>query len=271
MSATAPRFGCQTYTWQMSFEKYRGKVAHIVSVVKAAGMRGLEPELCMLGDFASDPARLRALLDAEGVELGALAMVCDWLRPRESAEEARLADDTIALLRTHFPGCVLALCQSAGPDRENLAERQKNALACINAVGARARDAGITAAFHANSPPGSIFRVADDYKVLLDGLASGVVGLAPDAGHIAKGGRDPVAIFREAAPLIRHVHFKDMDRSGKWIEMGRGWIDFPALVAILRKAGYGGWIMVEDESPLAETDPDAATLLNGKYIATTFP
>jgi inosose dehydratase len=264
------RFGCQTYTWQMSFEKYRGRIEHIVSVVRAAGLDGLEPELCMLGDFAADPARLRDCLQAHGVTLGAVAMVCDWLEPRETAAEKALADSTIAMLRDYFPGCVLALCQTAGADRRNLAERQKNALACLAAVAERARAAGLISAFHANSPPGSIFRVEEDYKVMLDGLAAGAVGYAPDAGHIAKGGMDPVKIFREAIGLIRHVHFKDMDPSGKWIEMGRGAIDFPAIVAILQKARYGGWIMLEDESPLAETDPDAATLLNGKYIAENF-
>jgi len=31
------RFGCQTYTWQMSFEKYRGKIEHIIATVKASG------------------------------------------------------------------------------------------------------------------------------------------------------------------------------------------------------------------------------------------
>jgi len=226
--------------------------------------------ISMLGSFASEPARFRDCLQSHGVTLGALALVCDWLNPKETAEEMALADSTIAMLQEYFPECVLVLCQMPGADRQNLAERQKNALACLNEVGARAQAAGIVSAFHPNSPPGSIFRIEEDYKVLLDGLAGGVVGFAPDAGHIAKGGMDPVEIFREASARIRHVHFKDMTPDGKWIEMGRGCIDFHGLVHVLKKVDYKGWIMVEDESALAEIDPDAATLLNGKYIAENF-
>jgi inosose dehydratase len=157
-----------------------------------------------------------------------------------------------------------------GADRRNLAERQKNALACVNAVGARANAAGVVSAFHPNSPDGSIFRTADDYAVMLDGLASQNVGFAPDAGHIAKGGMDPVKVFRETLGLVRHVHFKDMDADGQWKEMGRGCIDFLGIVELLSQADYQGWIMIEDESAFAENDPDAATLANGKYVQENF-
>ena len=264
------RFGCQTYTWQMSGEKYRGRMAHMASVVKASGMGGIEPEVFMLGDFAREPARLRDCLASEGVELGALSLCGDWALPGETGPERELADAMIAALRDFFPRCALVLGQMAGPDRSNLAERQKNALSCIAAAGGRARDAGLTVAFHPNSAPGSIFRVEEDYRRLLGGLAAGPVGFAPDAGHIARGGMDPVAIFREGLSLIRHVHFKDMDRAGRWVEMFRGCIDFQAIVALLRVAGYAGWIMVEDESELAERDPDAAVLYNGRVIAEKF-
>jgi inosose dehydratase len=271
MNPPTIRFGCQTYTWQMSFEKYRGRIEHIISTVAASGMKGLEPELCMLGAFASEPERLRDCLQENGVTLGALCLVCDWRGEQETAEELALANRTIAMLKTYFPGTALALCQMPGVDRENLAERQKNALACVNAVAARAQGEGILSAFHPNSPAGSVFRSEDDYKTLMDGFDAKVVGFAPDAGHIAKGGMDPVKVFRDYSAVVRHVHFKDMDVSGNWIEIGRGCIDFHGIYEVLRSSGYRGWIMIEDESTLAERDPDAATLWNGKYIRENFP
>ncbi len=57
-----------------------------------------------------------------------------------------------------------------------------------------------------------------------------------------------------------------MAADGAWIAMGRGIIDFPRLTAGLRQSGYNGWIMVEDESPDGEADPDAVTRANGRYI-----
>jgi inosose dehydratase len=262
------KMGCQTYTWQMSYEKYSNQLDHILDVVKSVGFAGIEPEVCMLGRYADRPEELASSLKRRGLELGALCLVCDWRGPEETAQERQQADHVFEYLK-RFPGTLLALCQMPGQDRSDLAERQRNCIACCNTIGRRATDAGIGTAFHPNSPPGSVFRAEEDYKVLLDGLDGRFLGFAPDAGHIAKGGMDAPEIFRRYRSAIRHVHFKDMAADGKWAEMGEGIIDFPAILADLRAGGYAGWIMVEDESPRAEISPDAVTTDNGKYMAVT--
>lgn len=48
--------------------------------------------------------------------------------------------------------------------------------------------------------------------------------------------------------------------------MGAGIIDFPRIVTMLRDSGYARWIMVEEESPEAEANPDVATTKNGEYL-----
>lgn len=261
------KFGCQTYTWQMSYEAYSQRLDHIIEVVSQAGFRGIEPEVCMLGSHRNDPQQLVYDLKARSLQMGALCLVHDWLGAEESAAERPETDRIIALLASHFPETVLALCQMPQADRANLAERQQNCIACCNAIGRRAADAGLITVFHPNSPPGSVFRTGDDYRIMIDGLDPEYVGYAPDAGHIAKGGMDPVAIFEQYADRIGHVHFKDMTTSGQWALMGDGSIDFSAIIQVLQNIDYQGWIMVEDESPLAETDPDAATRRNGEWLA----
>ncbi len=259
------RFGCQFYTWQMSGDRYVGRLPDILGVVGRAGFAGIETETCMLGSYYQDPLRLREVLERHGLELGAIAFVCRWQGAAESDEERGQADYLFDYMKP-FPGARLVLCQSPGADRSNLRERQRNALACVNAVAARAADRGITCSFHPNSPPGSVFRVHEDYQVLLDGLDTRVLGFAPDTGHIAAGGMDAVAVLQAARPLIRHVHFKDVTASGEWATMGAGAVDFPRIVTMLKETGYAGWVMVEEESRAAERDPDAATLQNGRYL-----
>lgn len=260
------RFGCQFYTWQMSGDRYVGRLPHILGVVRAAGgFCGIEPETGMLGAYYRDPRALKDVLAQHGLQLGALTLVCAWTGPAETDEERREAERCFAYLKT-FPGAHLMLCHAAGPDRSDLRQRQENALACINAVAARAAEHAIVSSFHPNSPPGSVFRVAEDYRVLFDGLDSRVLGYAPDSGHIARGGMDVVKTFEAYRPLIRHVHFKDMTPSGEWAGMGEGIIDFPRIVTMLRDTGYVGWIMVEEESQAAEADPDSVTLRNGRYL-----
>jgi len=262
------RFGCQFYTWQMSGQKYVGKLPHITGVVREAGFTGIELETCMMGEYYDDAALLRDLLAERGLALGALCLVCDWRGPRETDEEQAAAERLFRYLEG-FPGTHLCLCQYPGADRLDLAGRQKNAIACANAVAARAADRGLACSFHPNSPPGSVFRTEEDYRILLDGLDARVVGFCPDSGHMARGGMDVLGMIREFRPLVRHVHFKDYGADGEWKAMGRGGIDFPGIVSFLRETGYDGWIMVEEESVAAEHDPDGATLGNGRYLRET--
>jgi len=259
------KFGCQTYSWQMSYDTYSQRLDHIIKVAAEAGFTGIEPEVCMLGAYRMEPERLLDTLEAHALHLGALCLVCDWCAPRETEAERIEADCAITFLK-NFPGTLLTLCQMPGKDRDNLHERQQHCLACITEVAHRAAKAGIATAFHPNSPPGSVFRVEEDYRLLLDALESSVLGFAPDTGHIARGGMNPHDIFHQYTAKIHHVHYKDMTADRNWIEMGRGVIDFPLITADLHHARYSGWIMVEDESPAAETDPDGVTRRNGQYI-----
>lgn len=258
-------FGCQFYTWQMSGDRYVGKLPHILGVVGRAGFAGIEPETCMLGSNYDDPLALRDILDEHDLQLGAITLVCDWAGPVETEEERQEAEYLLDYMKP-FPNTHLMLCQMPGEDRSNLHQRQENAIACIQAVAARAAARDIVASFHPNSPPGSVFRTGEDYRRLLDALDSWALGFAPDSGHIAKGGMDVMEVFKTYRELIKHVHFKDISAAGDWVPMGAGVIEFPQIVAVLKDAGYAGWIMVEEESASAESDPDSATSQNGQYL-----
>jgi inosose dehydratase len=259
------KFGCQFYTWQMSGNRFVGKMSHILKVITPAGFTGIEPETCMLGSYYDNPIALKEILSKHGMDLGALVLVLDWTGPEETEKERQEAERIFEYLE-NFPDTHLVLCQLPGKDRSNLRQRQANALACINAVAARAVDRGITCSFHPNSPSGSVFRTQEDYRILLDGLDKRVVGFAPDTGHIAKGGMNVIEMIDTYRSVIKHVHFKDMTASGVWAAMGAGIIDFPRIVTMLRDTGYAGWIMIEEESEEAKNNPDSATTKNGMYL-----
>jgi inosose dehydratase len=93
-----------------------------------------------------------------------------------------------------------------------------------------------------------------------------LVGLCLDTGHWYYGGGDPVASLRTHADRAWLVHFKDCDagiavqaraewdyltalRNGLFCGLGEGAIDHAAAVEELRRSGYNGWIVVENESP----------------------
>ena len=259
------KFGCQTYTWQMSYDRYVGKIPHILDVIRRAGFRGFEPQVNMLGEYNRDPGLLRQELDEHQLTLGAIGLTQAWLRPHLTEDEQTEAHRVVEYLKA-FSGAKLILGHAPGKDRKNLEQRQRNAIAGINEVARIAMDNGIPCAFHPNSPGGSVFRDQEDYEVLFEGLDSSVCGYAPDSGHITNGGMDAVEIFNTYRTLIRHIHFKDITANGEWTVMGQGVIDHPAIVRMLRDTGYDGWVMVEEESKRAESQPDEVTLENGHYV-----
>jgi inosose dehydratase len=266
MTGHVARFSCQTYAWQMSGERYVGQLPHFLQVAHEAGFEALEPEPAMLGSY-SEIARAHEAIDNSELSLSSVAFVAEWRGKVESPAERAMADHYVEFLKS-FPEARMVLVQAPGLDRNQLRDRQQNALSCINEVARRARDAGVVATFHPNSPDGSVFRTEEDYDLLLNGLDERVVNFTPDVGHIAKGGMDPLEIVRTYRDRVDHIHLKDYSSEG-WTRTGEGDIDFPGVVSYLNDTGFAGWIVVEDESPSAIIYPDDVTRAGGAYVRST--
>ena len=257
------KIGCETYTWQMPGEQYKGKLEHIMEVTSKAGFAGIEPDTSFLHHL-SDPALMQEALEKNKLELAVLCLALDWRNPQETDEERAQADQWIDFLQ-HFPDALFLLVQLPGNDREHLEERQQNLLTCVNQAARRATDQGITCSYHPNSPAGSVYRTEEDYKILLNGLDSEVIKYTPDVGHMAKGGMDPLKIIRQYRELVNCVHYKDMFEDGQWAPMGEGIIDFKGITQELIDTNFEGWIIVEDECDQAITDPDRVAMDDGIY------
>jgi inosose dehydratase len=258
------RLACETYTWQMPGEQYKGKLDHIMNVINQAGFSGIEPETSFFG-VLSDPLKMKDTLQKYNLELAALVHVENWRHPGETDVERANAEQWMQFL-AHFPDTIYLLVQMPGSDRDNLQERQQNLLSCVNAVAQRATDKGIVCSYHPNSPEGSVYRTREDYKILLEGLNPDCIGYTPDIGHIAKVEMDPLEIIKEYRSLINLVHYKDMFSDGSWAPTGEGIIDVKGITQYLIDTDYRGWIIMEDECDAAITDPDGVTFDDGKYI-----
>ncbi len=126
---------------------------------------------------------------------------------------------------------------------------------------------GLTTAWHQHW--GSIFEISATFDQLMARTDPALLKFCPDIGQLVLGDFDVNATIRKYAPRIAYVHYKDVtfagrptaplwangpavpsdegaygvDSRGRWVELGRGCVDFPAVTAILREAGYDGWIV----------------------------
>jgi len=92
-----------------------------------------------------------------------------------------------------------------------------------------------------------------------------LLGLCFDTGHYAFGGGSPEVAVAQYGERVWHVHFKDYDpgvgaasrlngwdyfesvKQGVFCELGKGTVDFAALLSLLGHQGYSGWIVVEQD------------------------
>ena len=82
------------------------------------------------------------------------------------------------------------------------------------------------------------------------------MGLCIDIGHATRAGVAAEKAVKDYKDRLFDLHIKDVSlaaKEGKAIEIGRGAINFPALVKALRKIGYKGVCSIEFEKDM--TDP----------------
>jgi len=81
------------------------------------------------------------------------------------------------------------------------------------------------------------------------------IGLCFDMGHDMRYGDDPVADLKKYADRIFDIHLKNVtaaSKEGKTCELGRGVINIPAFVAMLRKIKYSGSCSLEYEKDMKD-------------------
>jgi inosose dehydratase len=116
---------------------------------------------------------------------------------------------------------------------------------------------------------GTMVESGEEVQRVLEGSG---ISLCLDTGHLLIGGTDPAELTRQAPDRIAHTHFKDVDdqiaaqvrsgrlsytegvRRGMYRPLGRGDVDFAAIVSHLRDRDYGGWYVLEQDTILTE-DP----------------
>jgi len=105
-------------------------------------------------------------------------------------------------------------------------------------------------------------------------IAQSDVPLCLDTGHVFLGGGDPVAIARDHAARVRHVHLKDADASlaaavrerrmgyadavarGLFRPLGDGGVRIRDVLAELVRARYAGWAVLEQDIALRARPSD---------------
>lgn len=119
---------------------------------------------------------------------------------------------------------------------------------------------GIRIAIHNHGPEDKLYPGPKDVYDRISKMDSRV-GLCLDIGHAFRAGAKPEKAVTDYASRIFDLHIKDVTAAkadAKAIEVGRGAIDFPALIAALRKIQYKGVCSIEFEKDMKDALPGIA-------------
>jgi inosose dehydratase len=144
------------------------------------------------------------------------------------------------------------------------------------------RETGLRTAFHHHCA--GFVETPAELDKLMSLTDPALLGLVFDTGHYRFGGGDPLEGLRKHRERIWHFHFKDYNpeigrqsaaegwdyftsvRNGVFCELGRGDVDFPALVAELERSGYDGWGVVEQDVLPGMGSPKESARRNRAYL-----
>jgi inosose dehydratase len=97
--------------------------------------------------------------------------------------------------------------------------------------------------------------------------------------HYFQGGGDPAKAIEKYSDRLLFLHIKDVERLTenadtkhpyRFVELGRGKVDLPAVFDALHKVNFRGWAIVElDDVPDKTRTPKESGAISKKYLEQT--
>jgi inosose dehydratase len=264
------RFGYAAITWAKEEKQ-------AVDDISSLGYAGIQFRIEAVSEF--HPAELRELLDRHRLTFIALSSGDVSIDPAVEAEE--IAKHTANAKFVHDAGGIyLQLLDQAKPYPRSVTPDECRRLGqLLTKIGKRTADLGVPLSYHNHL--NSISEHPENLDRMLDAADPRYVKLELDTAHSLAGGGDPAAAIVKYRERLCFVHLKDVvdiplgsDNSKypfKFVELGRGRVDFRAVFAALNKVKFSGWAVVElDRVPDKAHTPKECAAISKEYLATNF-
>jgi sugar phosphate isomerase/epimerase len=212
------RVGIQLYTLR---DDARRDLERTLGDIAAAGYNDVEL-LGSMNNFGMAPARLRAILDRDGLRAPSTHVAGSALDDldRQLADAATLGHQYLI---------VASLPVGEHPtldDYKHWADR-------LNESGSRSLTHGVRIGFHNHAGDFKPIDGVVPYDVLIERTDPAIVRMQLDTGNLAMAGRDPLDYMKRFGSRYWLFHIKDVPRLGPTddTELGKGIIDFKRLLA----------------------------------------
>ena len=244
-----------------------------VEEISGAGFEGIQFRIDATTEFK--PAELKTLLAAHNLTFVAISSGDVSIDPAVRAQIVEKHTANAKFVRD-AGGLYLQVLDELKPyPRKVSADNAKQLGALLTELGKRTLDLGIPLAYHNHM--NTISEHPENLEIVLESSDPKYVKLLLDTAHSVAGGGDPAQAVKKYHDRILFVHLKDvvdasMDIPGakypfKWVELGRGKVNLPAVFKALDEVNFQGWEIVElDRVPEKNGTPWESALINRKYL-----
>lgn len=250
---------------------WNGDDRQAIEDIAALGFRGIQLRANALSEFAS-PAALRDLLQQHQLQLVALSSGAVRIDP--ALEAAEIAKHTANAKFVHDVGGLYLQVTDERPQGRAVTGADYARLGrLLTQIGQRTADLGISLGYHNHM--GSLGERPQELDQIMQAVDSRYAKLELDVAHYAQGGGDPAQAIQKHADRLLFVHIKDVESlaaagkepSYRFVELGRGRLDLPAVFNALHQVSFRGWAIVElDAVPDKTRTAKECAAISKKYL-----
>ena len=264
-AAARIQFGCAAITWG-------GNDPQAIDDIADLGFGGIQLRDSAVRRWGEKPDELKALLAARKLTLVALSSGSVTLDPAKLDANLALHVSNARFLR-QVGGLYLQVTDERPAGREPSADDYRRMGWALTELGRRTADIGVTLALHPHM--GALSQSPGEIRRVMDASDSRLVRMELDVAHYAQGGGDPAEGVRTYAGRLLFLHIKDVEspvsgrgpESYRFVELGRGRVNLPAVFQALKSVGFDGWAVVElDEVPDGARTPKESAEISKQYL-----
>ncbi|HEV3140863.1 MAG TPA: sugar phosphate isomerase/epimerase [Vicinamibacterales bacterium] len=261
------QFGYAAITWD-------NHDLQAIEDIAAVGFPGIQIRSPILEQFGSRPAALREMLAQR--HLTFVALSSGNVKYDPAIEKQVIEEHTSHAKFVHDAGGLyLQVTDERPKGRPIAAADYTRAGRLLTEIGKRTADLGVPLGYHNHM--NSLGEKPEEVDRILDAADPRYVKLELDVAHYQQGGGDPVSAIRKYAGRHLFFHLKDVEsprpdraddpKSYRWVELGRGRVNLPAVLAAIDDIKFRGWVIVElDTVPDKSRTPKECAENNRKYL-----
>lgn len=185
---------------------------------------------------------LEKLIDETGVAPVAAYIGGAYIYPEDRAAEMRVAEVVCEFLAQYE--CRYIVVGGGHVRPEGSSDDDYESLAnALHEIAKLAKSHSLQLCYHPHQ--GTMVETSEQIDLIAELTRRDLVYFCFDVAHIAAAGGDPVQLIAKHFERLAYIHLKDIDDAGHFVELGKGTLDLPAIVAALEETGFSGPIVLE--------------------------